>query len=342
MTRPRTTGKAIGKFGFILTAVVALITDLLAPLGPFAGYLALAVVPVIAVIAAARLLPPVDRFGRSLFKGYWQVPVLGALTASFLVLAATHVITRSAPQGGWVGSRVERVRDAQVGIFDEEVREIADTTHGIKEDTEEISTKLGDVAEDTDEILSKLDQVKKETSDDPRKELANLGVSWSTQSFVDALIASDARTVKLFLQGGMAPTIRHANASAVLYVLQAKLPDPVPMLELLIDAGLDVNAHLYDGRILRHYSDQLPPSWDAAELPSGYDWTVGSFGGPMLLWLAIRSAFGYPIEEQWDDHAIGFLKDRGADTRLTRAFLEAMESAWGEYPAYQRVRAAVG
>lgn len=50
---------------------------------------------------------------------------------------------------------------------------------------------------------AKLDGVKKETSDDPRKEIANLGMSWSSASFGEAIRRNDVKAVKLFLEGGM-------------------------------------------------------------------------------------------------------------------------------------------
>jgi len=78
-------------------------------------------------------------------------------------------------------AHVSAVRDLQghLGVLEAQNRQIAQTTRDIKKDTEEIKN-------DTEEINDKLDEVKKESSDDPRKELANLGVAWSTQSFVDA------------------------------------------------------------------------------------------------------------------------------------------------------------
>ena len=116
---------------------------------------------------------------------------------------------------------------------------------------------------------------------------------WSTQSFVDALKASDARVVELFLAGGMSPTVQHNGASAVLYILQPTLPDPVPMLKLMIEAGFDLDANLFDGLIMPGYSDMLPPYFESPDLPDGYYGLFGgTFEGPAMLWIAIRSAYG--------------------------------------------------
>jgi len=177
-----------------------------------------------------------------------------------------------------------------------------------------------------------------EASSDPRKELASIGVTWSTQSFVEALMASDARVVRLFLDGGMSPTVLHKGTSAVLYILQPLLPDPIPMLKLMIAKGYDVNATLIDARIMRDYGSGMPPYWDPPDLPD-YSSFYHVFSGPALLWVAMRAAYAGPTQS--DLGVIDFLRHQGADTRLTQRFLTAMESVWDQFPAYQTVRARV-
>jgi hypothetical protein len=141
-----------------------------------------------------------------------------------------------------------------------------------------------------------------------------------------------------FLEGGMSPAVLHNGAAAVLYMLQPRLPDPVPMLRLMVDAGFDVNTNVFDGGVMRHYSDLLPPYFESPDLPDGYI-GHGTFNGPALLWLSIRSSYG--ITAEWDVGAIEFLRRHGADTKLARQYLDAMESAMGDTPVYQQVRAAV-
>ena len=178
----------------------------------------------------------------------------------------------------------------------------------------------------------------KETSSDPRKELASIGVAWSTQSFVEALQASDARVVGLFLDGGMSPTVLHKGTAAALYILQPLLPDPIPMLKLMIAKGYDVNATLIDARIMRDYGSGMPPYWDPPDLPD-YSSFYHTFSGPALLWVAMRAAYAGPTQS--DLGVIDFLRHQGADTRLTQRFLTAMEPAWGHTPVYQTVLARV-
>lgn len=52
-------------------------------------------------------------------------------------------------------------------------------------------------------IDTKADNFKKESSNDPRKELANRGITWEAKNFSTAVKNQDVETVKLFLEGGM-------------------------------------------------------------------------------------------------------------------------------------------
>jgi hypothetical protein len=70
---------------------------------------------------------------------------------------------------------------------------------------------VSEIKESVSSIDSKMNNVKKETSDNPRKELANRGISWQEQNFTEAIKNSDVDTVNLFLQGGM--PVRHIDAA---------------------------------------------------------------------------------------------------------------------------------
>jgi len=62
---------------------------------------------------------------------------------------------------------------------------------------------LPKIAKDLESIDKKIDKLKKETSEDPRKEIGNLGLRWSTEDFAQALAAGDLEVIELFLQGGI-------------------------------------------------------------------------------------------------------------------------------------------
>jgi len=320
--------KTVLAVGSGASTLVAIVTDLLKPLGPFTPVIAAVVlVAFVVCVVPGRITRPVHEFSRRHFPHYWPGPLRGALGFSFVLFVIASFLTKSAPEGGWVASKVPAVHDAQekLGLISAQTQEIADTTRGIKEDT--------------GKIVDKLDRLKQETSADPRKELANLGVTWSPQAFVDAMMDGDQRSVKLFLDGGMSPALNHKGASAVLYILQPKLPDPVPVLKLIVDAGFDPNTNLIDASILRHYSQSLPPHFESPDLPADYAAWQGSFGGPAMLWIAIRAAWAGPTAS--DLKTIAFLRSRDASTSLPKQFLTAMQPVWGDMEPYQQVRKAV-
>jgi hypothetical protein len=156
---------------------------------------------------------------------------------------------------------------------------------------------------------------------DPRRELAGLGVTWSTDSFVEALETSDGRTVQLFLDGGMSPTVLHKGTAAVLYILQPGLPDALPMLKLLIEAGLDPNVNVVDGRILAGYGNNFPPLFINEDLPNGGLSSTTAFEGPALLWIVARASYFGPTPS--DLAVIKYLLDQGVDTKIAKQFLDA-------------------
>jgi len=198
-----------------------------------------------------------------------------------------------------------------------------------------VGREVAGVHETLGHVEQKVAEIKKETSSDPRKELANLGIQWTTDAFVEALETSDARAVKLFLAGGMKAETDHKGASAIVYILQPSLPDPVPMLQLFVDAGYDPNSKLIDHRVLSHYGDHLPPHFEAPGLPEEYAAWQRTFAGPALLWIVIRST--YMTVTDSDRHAIQFLLQHGANTQLCKEYLKAMAESLSQYPAYQEI-----
>lgn len=102
-----------------------------------------------------------------------------------------------------------------------------------------------DVADVRDEVV-KVRQVvetqKKETSTDPRKELANLGTSWNTDAFFEAIRRGDVAIVKLFVQGGMSTAVNDSQGRSLPIIVALNETNPGAVLDELLDGGLDINA----------------------------------------------------------------------------------------------------
>ncbi len=62
------------------------------------------------------------------------------------------------------------------------------------------------------------ENVKKEVSDNPRKELANMGVSWNVEAYLDQVELSDMHTLKLFYAGGFDPYTKLSFTDAHNYI----------------------------------------------------------------------------------------------------------------------------
>jgi hypothetical protein len=98
--------------------------------------------------------------------------------------------------------------------------------------TQEIST-------DVKKIDHKLDNVKQETSADPRKELANMGVAWSKEKFVEAIKASDAKVVSLFIRGGVSLNDSFTKLNIAFLFAKDKYPSHEEVLKVMRSEGMD-------------------------------------------------------------------------------------------------------
>lgn len=88
--------------------------------------------------------------------------------------------------------------------------------------------------------------VKRETSPDPRKELANMGLPWTAESFLKMIELGDRQNISLFLAGGM-PATAKTDQSVVFYAIVHSAPDLEWTLSKLIEHGLDIERPLEIG-----------------------------------------------------------------------------------------------
>jgi hypothetical protein len=178
--------------------------------------------------------------------------------------------------------------------------------------------------------------LKKETSDDPRKELANIGVTWSGDTFLDAVRSGDLRALKLFVAGGVPMETPSPQGRTLAAMLANNDTNPSAVLDVLVGGGLDVG-HQYEvgaglGRVkvtllsraieknnrplvealLRHHANVNAPIQ-----------TFGAFGTPRDTYpLASAMSWGYP-------ELAALLLDHGADPSV------------GDYAAYREAQAGL-
>lgn len=179
--------------GMIPGTTLAAVGDFLAPRGgyflPFCVGL-LAAVVVVCLLLIGSGLPRKITQGDDAMEGWWDGPrhrqlgvwVLSAIAATGLLFGS--ISYARAQQGGILAGRIDAVAVAQqqLGLMQESVRQQTRTADAIE------------VVRDT---------VKRESSEDPVKELANMGQPWSEDGFREALDRKDLRSIRLYLSGGM-------------------------------------------------------------------------------------------------------------------------------------------
>ena len=170
-----------------------MVSDLAQPVAPVALYvLVLSVLALSALIAINTFShqPSQLRLTASLVFG-----LLAAVSAVLLTLQSQKPQTATQ---GVLASYVEPIGAIQAQLFGlkEDVARIAETTDAIDERTKAID----ETTRATQEAIGK---VKLETSNDPRKELNNMGIEWGENPFRQRIKEGDTRAVSLFIEGGM-------------------------------------------------------------------------------------------------------------------------------------------
>ncbi len=117
----------------------------------------------------------------------------------------------------------------------------------IDEGVSEIADNTAEIADNTADIVVNTAASKREVSENPRKELANLGIAWTSDNFMQAIEARDFETMRLFLEGGM--NVETASwQGMMLPVVLGRTKDDIPeILSLLSEYGLDPNYRFGQG-----------------------------------------------------------------------------------------------
>lgn len=206
-----------------LAGAVVTISDLAQPIAPFSAYL-------IGVTSIVILILLITKF----IVGYWHENLSTSLCFASLLFTLSSVLfiyqgnNTENHNNGILSSNVELISrfQADIGI--------------IKDSTLRSEHHLSS-------IDNKLDNVKQEVSEDPRKELANLGVAWSQDNFLQSIERGDLLTIELFLKGGMNPNSDHWMCLPIRLSLNKE--NPVEVYNLLKRYNLDINNQFKTGTI---------------------------------------------------------------------------------------------
>jgi len=232
----------VGEFGGGISVILAVVSDFLSPVGgsEYGLYLVILAIFMLVISYFLYIYPKSDEWLRQKAPNYWYWPTLITLLLAIGVMSFSLMLTNEAnnnpdnKKSGYLASKLPLVEGMQKQL------------HIINENLVDIEVNTKATADNTGVIKEVVKTLKKETSDNPRKELANLGVTWSGHAFGEAVLNGDLKVVKLFISGGMNPHIVHANYDrAVSWLMVRKKPkDTEEMLQLFIKSGMNVNAKL--------------------------------------------------------------------------------------------------
>ncbi len=205
-------GKAIA-----VAAVILTIADFAQPIAPVAAY----------VIGASMIVLTVLLFAKFILKKWNETfSVLSYFSAMSFVMALILFVFQNqsdeAKQSGLIASKLPGLVEPQKSL-------------GM------VEKQLGQIADSAKSIDRKMDNVTKEVSNNPRKELSNLGMDWSALSMYNAASAGDLKSLTLFLKGGMrADTVIAAhNASVIDHLIENNPPSLAKVLTYFKKHGFD-------------------------------------------------------------------------------------------------------
>jgi len=250
--------------------------------------------------------------------GIWFRPFAAALGIAVVGLFTTYFISAGHKEsGGFLADTVPAIAMIQgdLGLVAEHTARIAKSTEAIEGHTRDISGKM--------------DNVKREVSANPRKELANLGIEWKPEAFLEAVSIGDLGTVQLFIDGGMPLVAARSQGRPLPIMLAKNTGNPGEVLDMLVAGGLDVN-HVYDSN-----SSLGPKSYTIL------NWAVEKDNRPLLKSLVDHGgnldmqigAFG-AMGTSYRSYALGLSIERGSFDMTELLLGLGADKSVGEYNAY--------
>lgn len=188
------------KVGAILGGVFGFISDFLQPIAEVGYIIATGCVVAILITLIMKIISPVDNFLYKKYSNVWYAPMFFTLVifSAFLIAANYASLHIGKNQQGIIATKSTFISKIQKNLMtiEESLSEIQELQ---KEGNKKLDRINNSIKKSTEEIRT----LKKETSDNPRKELTNLGIEWNYDSFRNRIINNDSTAIILFLKGGM-------------------------------------------------------------------------------------------------------------------------------------------
>ena len=189
----------VGEFGGGISVILAVVSDFLSPVGgsEYGLYLVILAIFMLVISYFLYIYPKSDEWLRQKAPNYWYWPTLITLLLAIGVMSFSLMLTNEAnnnpdnKKSGYLASKLPLVEGMQKQL------------HIINKNLVDINANTKATADNTGVIKEVVKTLKKETSDNPRKELANLSIEWSADAYEAAILRGDTQAIKLFLAGGM-------------------------------------------------------------------------------------------------------------------------------------------
>jgi hypothetical protein len=219
----------VGTLAEALSTLGGVISDFFYPLAPYGFWMFLFLLLIVFLSVILRFISPVNYYLSKNCNGYWYMPIFTALVISALLILGCYFFSKSTDKNGekgngFLSSNITEINQLQSSMLNIEksLNLIADNTSRTAITSEKISVKI--------------DTVKKETSDNPRKELSNLGIVWGHDGFYEALQRNDNYVVSLFIDGGM-KFVPYDNYNFTLAGLISTNNNSYKQIKILVDSN---------------------------------------------------------------------------------------------------------
>lgn len=209
-----------------LAGLVSVAADLATPIAPVSVYVLAASVVGLVLVGLWSVFSTSRSQVRLTLIALFSM--LGLVSGGLTYLQST---APGAPERGILGANVDGIAGVQDQLFglSQQVARIEDTT-------DRIDTRTETIDRTTQETRQIVEGVKRETSEDPRKEISNIGREWNQQAFQIAVNEKNTRAVELYLAGGMQMNGTTMKFYLKPYYLRDDVYDPA-VADLLVQSG---------------------------------------------------------------------------------------------------------
>ncbi len=192
---------------FGLAGCIATIADIAQPLAPIATYVMGASAISLAILVIAKIM--IHIWNEKMAVATYFASGLFFLSSTLYFFQAQSL---EASTHGAIASELSELAELQrfLGMTTKQLKNIEHAVSSIDTHVANLDRSVSSVDKQiksmdvaTARIDNKLSNIKRETSTDPRKELANMGMRWEYDNFLEVLRNKDERAILLYLEGGM-------------------------------------------------------------------------------------------------------------------------------------------